>query len=129
MTERPGYKVEPYESPAKLPPSLLRGGAANGAAEAASPPSPPPLIHGIEEQPKSTDATTTIINAGNALFRVITARIAFHDAEAKKLRAVLRQFAQAAGVETQNVPTSEVSDDDIQFLRAALGKMTGDANV
>ena len=121
MTERHTYKIEEYESPARLPPELA---GANGAATASanSPlalPSPP-LIKGIEEQSRSLNETATIVKAGGAVLRMLVGQIAYHEGEAEKLRTVLRQFAQAAGARSENVQGSAVSDDDMSFLLGVL---------
>jgi hypothetical protein len=123
MSERPSYKTEAYESPARLPPELTTS-AGNGAAAVTNSPlvkSPPHLIKGIEEQSHSLGETATIVKAGGAVLRMLMQQIAFHDGEAEKLRSVLRQFAQASGAKHENVQGS-VSDDDMTFLRNVLEK-------
>ena len=132
MSERPAppsYKMEGFDSPAKLPPELLRPAVNGGTAATANSPlaeQPSLSIHSmVEERPKG-DATATIVRAGTVLFRAITGQIAYHEGEAAKLRNVLRQFASATGAKAESVSGSDVSsvsNEDVEFLRDVLSRV------
>jgi len=114
MTERPVYKIEPYESPAKLPGAVVSLG--NGAVLPHETTAPaPPFIHSIVEVPQTADVTTSIVKAGTTLHRVATERISQLEAELKQLRSLQRLFAGAAGQGPENVAPS-VTEGDLQKL-------------
>src|SRR5215467_5033417 len=43
--------------------------------------------------PPRDDVTTSLVEAVDKVFRVVTARIAYHEAEARRLREALKPFA------------------------------------
>jgi hypothetical protein len=118
MVERPSYKTEKYESPAKLPGAHATP-QGNGAApeSTASQSQASPLIHSIAETPRAAGETETIVKAANSLYRVLAEKIAYHEGEAKKLRAVFQGFASAAGSQKDEGVPPSVTQDDLTFLR------------
>lgn len=126
MTVRPTYKPEDPALLSKLPEGIAPP-QGNGAADTPTQLPPPPLFkHPIQDDvraspARASDPTSTVINAGNALYRVMMAQIAYHEAELKKLRDLLRQFAMAAGKPDENVRGSApISQEDMHFLQSVL---------
>lgn len=117
MVERPVYKTEKYESPAKLPGVVSQPPSGNGAAPATVPSQhqASPLIHSITET-RPHGETETIVKAANSLYRVLAEKIAYHEGEAKKLRQVFQGFAAAGSQAPPDVATSVIADD-MTFLR------------
>jgi hypothetical protein len=73
----PGFEPVPHANVTELPPQPRASRRMGKAAE---------------EQP-ADDVTTSLVDAVNKVYRVVTARIAYHEAEARRLREALKPFA------------------------------------
>lgn len=102
----PAYKKEGDYAPP--PPAVLNGG---GLAVATGTPSL--KIRAIEEPPRAE--SDTLVSAVAKIYQVVTAKIAYHEREAQKLRDSLKPFAAISprpSVATEN----EISADAIRAV-------------
>lgn len=113
MTGRPHYLDIPYESPARFSNGVPLPPLGDGPAAESPPPAPPSpapreneeyaykarptSFKMVEEKPVSPETTEALLSAIHKVFRVATARIKYHEAEAARLRSALAPFGNLAG--------------------------------
>lgn len=137
MTGRPQYLDIPYESPARIGPNGVPVPPLAGGPAAPPPPDAPPApapreteafpykasptlpFKMVEEKPVAPETTEALLQAIHKVFRVATARIKYHEAEAAKLRAALAPFSGLASP-AGGAPASSPSSDAITSLLEAV---------
>jgi hypothetical protein len=120
------YKEEPYESPVRFGPSgpvLVDQPDLVRSVEKPAPPLPEPPARRRKEPTAPVvrdDTSAVLLDAAGRVFSAITARIAYHENEARKLREALKPYSEFAG---EDPPSTK---DDLAVLMKAIEQLKGE---
>jgi hypothetical protein len=125
------YKNEPYESPVRFGPNgaPVLAEAQSDLVRAVEKPAPPLPDAPVRRRrqatdapaPPSSDVNVMLLDAASRVFTALTQRIAYHEAEARKLREALKPYSEFGGGEE---PPS--SADDLAVLMKAIEQLKGE---
>ena len=116
----PSYKKEGNYGPP--PPGVLNGGAPPSVGHPGSPEYRQANPDGPKDAPQASDSDS-LIAAIAKVHRAVTAKIAWHEQELKKLRAALAPFGEISPQRQSDAPANETSAAAVSAILSHLEKM------